>query len=78
MVVQDMMDDMMDDSMAQFDDKDAENELVNQVMDEIGLAVDDQMQRAPRTAQGTRNGDTSDLLSRMDKLRTGGDNKKPK
>lgn len=76
---QEMMDGMMDETMAQFDDEDAENELVNQVMDEIGLAVDEQLTRAPQTTHGA-NGDTdtSALLSRLDRLRSKDNEHKPK
>lgn len=37
---QELMDDAMDDAMAPFDDDMAENELLQQVMDEIGMSVD--------------------------------------
>lgn len=77
---QEMMDDAMDESMAQFDDDDAENELVQQVMDEIGLKVSEQLANAPTTGVGsntrigTSDTDTQALLSRLKNLRQDNDN----
>lgn len=77
---QDMMDDAMDDTMSQYDDPDAENELVQQVMDEIGLNLSDQLGNTPKTRVGgaattgavgvnNNNNDDDDVLARLENLR---------
>lgn len=63
------MNDRMDETMAQFDDEGEENDIVNQVMDEIGLDIEEQLGKVPSKPipGGTED---SDLFSRLHKLRT--------
>lgn len=61
---QELMDDAMDDAMAPFDDDKAEDELLQQVMDEIGMSVD-----LPMGGANNNNVGDEELQTRLNALR---------
>jgi len=67
---QEMMDDMIDDAMGDADDEDEENAIVDQVLDELGLAQVGDIQAAPEAApKGESVAEDDDLMQRLKNLR---------
>lgn len=74
---QEMMDDVMNDVLAGEDEEERTEEMVNQVLDEIGISASTQMASAPMGGPAVRSADASpvmedddrELQARLDSLR---------
>lgn len=66
--------DTMDDILADSDDEEESNKIVNQVLDEIGIDISNKISEAPSAISGTVGGDTvrteKDIAEQLAKLRS--------